>query len=60
MLEVGELAHVRDADEEDDGDGGGVLGQTHADDAPEERFPGEGGREEDGEETGAKGADDAV
>ena len=34
---------MRDADEEDDGDGGGVFGEAHADVAVEEGSPGVGG-----------------
>ena len=60
VLEGPKLADVRDADPEDDGDGGGVLGQAQAHVAMEERLPSVSGGQENGEEAGADGTDDGV
>lgn len=60
FVQANELADMRHADEYYDGDRGGVLGQAEAEPAREERLPGFGGGEEDGEEHSADRADDGV
>lgn len=60
MVEGRQVADVWHADEKDDGDGGGVLGQAHADVPVEQRLPRHGRRQGNGEEAGARGTDDGV
>ena len=60
LVKTSKLAHMRHADEDDDGDGGGILGQTHSDIAMEEWGPALRGGEEDGDEHGADCTDDGV
>lgn len=60
FVEGREFANVRDADEEDDGDGGGVLGQAKADVAVEEGTPGLCGAEEEGKEESSNSTDDGI
>ena len=54
LVEGGELADVRQPDEDDDGDGGRVLGEAHAEVAVEEGRPFGRRGEEDGESQGRK------
>lgn len=60
MLQRPQLPDIRDTNPEDDGDGGGVLGQAKANVAVQQGLPPIGGGEEDGDEAGTRGAEDGV
>lgn len=51
---------MRHADEDDDGDSGGIFCEAHAGVAMKKWGPALGGGEEDGEEHGADGADNGI
>ena len=51
---------VRDCDKDDDGNRNGVFCQPETDIAVKQRAPGFCSREEDGEKTGPRGADDGI